>query len=288
MITPPFEIKSMRRWTRRKTIFFSLICGALLLIFYGFVIEPSRLVVRQTTINLPSWPAELKGLRIVTFSDLHPGQPHITISKIRKVVQTVNSMQPDLILMPGDFVENAFGIGMIEPEATAAELKALKARNGVFAALGNHDWWYNAARVRDSLEIAGIRVLDNQAVKIELKGQSIWLAGFADEWEGNPKVNETLKQIADNWPIIAFTHNPDLFPAIPKRVSLTIAGHTHGGQVALPFIGRAVVPSKFGQRYAIGHIIEDGKHLFVTPGIGTSIIPVRFGVPPEISLLTIN
>jgi uncharacterized protein len=97
-----------------------------------------------------------------------------------------------------------------------------------------------------------------------------------------------LRQITDHVPVIAVTHNPDLFPAIPSRIALTIAGHTHGGQVALPLIGRPIVPSKFGQRYAIGHIIEEGKHLFVTPGIGTSIFPVRFGVPPEISLLTIN
>ena len=116
-----------------------------------------------------------------------------------------------------------------------------KSRDGLFATLGNHDWWYNAARVRQALEKAGIRVLENQ-----------------------------------------------IFPAIPSQVALTIAGHTHGGQVVLPLIGRPIVPSKFGQRYAIGIIVEDGKCLFVTPGIGASILPVRLGVPPEISLLTIN
>ncbi|MGH9802309.1 MAG: metallophosphoesterase, partial [Blastocatellia bacterium] len=151
-----------------------------------------------------------------------------------------------------------------------------------------HDWWYNAPRVKTALEEAGIRVLDNQAITIKQGGKVFWLAGFADEWEGNPKVAETLKQVTDDSSIIAFTHNPDLFPVIPNRVSLTIAGHTHGGQVALPLIGRLVVPSKFKQRYAVGHVIENGKHLFVTTGVGTSIIPVRFGVPPEIAILTIN
>ncbi len=278
-----------RKWTRDKIIFLALAVITIVLVGYGVIIEPSRLVIRETGITLTSWPAELNGLRIAAISDIHAGSPHITIEKIRRMVEMTNSHRPDLILLPGDFViQNVVGGSFVEPEALAAELKNLKAVGGVFAALGNHDWWYNAARVRNSLESAGIRVLDNQAVKIELKGRSFWLAGFADEWEGNPKINETLKQIADDSPIIAFTHNPDLFPAIPKRVSLTVAGHTHGGQVVLPLIGRPIVPSKFGQRYAIGHVIEDGKHLFVTPGIGTSIIPVRFGVPPEISLLTIN
>lgn len=278
-----------RRWSRGKIVLVSLFVIALSLIVYAVVIEPDRLIVRKQTIKLTPCPAELNGLRVAAISDIHAGSPHINLEKIRRMVEMTNNHQPDLILLAGDFViQNVIGGSFVEPDALAKELKNLKADGGIYATLGNHDWWYNAARVRDSFELAGIRVLDNQAVKIELKGRSFWLAGFADEWEGNPKINETLKQVADDSPIIAFTHNPDLFPAIPKRVSLTIAGHTHGGQVALPLIGRPIVPSKFGQRYAIGHVIEDGKHLFVTPGIGTSIIPVRFGVPPEISLLTIN
>jgi len=142
--------------------------------------------------------------------------------------------------------------------------------------------------VGTAFEEAGIKVLDNEAIKLDQNGKAFWLAGFSDEWEGNPNVPETLKQVTDDSPIIAFTHNPDLFPSVSNRVALTIAGHTHGGQVALPLIGRPMVPSKFKQRYAAGHIIEDGKHLFVTTGVGTSIIPVRFGVIPEIAMLTIN
>ena len=276
-------------WRRGRIIFYSVIGCGLLLAVYALFIEPNRLILRETAITLPNWPKEFKGLRIAVFSDLHAGSPHITLDKIRRVVEMTNGTQPDLILLPGDFViQNVIGGKAIKPETFVTELKKLKARNGVFAALGNHDWWYNAARVRQSFEEAGIRVLENQAVRIGQGETAIWLAGLADLWEGGPKVEDTLRQITDHVPVIAITHNPDLFPAIPSRIALTIAGHTHGGQVALPLIGRPIVPSKFGQRYAIGHIIEEGKHLFVTPGIGTSIFPVRFGVPPEISLLTIN
>jgi predicted MPP superfamily phosphohydrolase len=244
-----------------------------------------RLVERKTAITLPSWPAEFRDLRVTVFSDLHVGPPHITLARLRSIVEEANATEADLILMPGDFVETPLRWGMAEPEEIAAELKRLRAKAGVFATLGNHDWWYDGARVRLALEKEGIRVLDDQAVKIERQGKTFWLAGFADKWEGRPDIEETMKQITDNAPVIAFTHNPGLFPAIPARVALTIAGHTHGGQIWLPFIGRPVISD---EPYPIGHIVEGGRHLFVTPGIGTSIFPVRFGVPPEISLLTIR
>jgi uncharacterized protein len=270
------------RRRRIAIIFWSLISGVLL---YGFVIEPMRLVVRKTAITLPAWPVEFSDLRVTAFSDLHVGPPHITLARLRLIVEEANATEADLILMPGDFVETALGWRMAEPEAIAAELKRLRARAGVFAVLGNHDWWYDSPRVRKAFEKEGIRVLDNQAVKIEHQGKTFWLAGFADAWAGRPNIEATLKQITDDAPVIAFTHNPEIFPRIPARVALTIAGHTHGGQIWLPFIGRPVISD---WPYPIGHMIEDGRHLFVTPGIGTSICPVRFGVPPEISLLTIK
>jgi len=279
-------ISTWRR-LRHKIIFRSLAGIVLLVLIYGFVIEPCRLVVRKTAIALPAWPDEFRGMRVAVFSDLHVGPPHITLGKLRRIVETANATDADLILIPGDFVETALGWRMAEPERIAAELKRLRAKEGVFAALGNHDWWYNPTRVWRELEKAGIRVLNNRAVKIERNGKAIWLAGLADEWAGRPDVANTLKQVTDSSPVIAYTHNPDLFPAIPSRIALTIAGHTHGGQVKLPLIGRPVTTSKYGDRLVNGHLVEDGKHLFVTPGIGTSIIPVRFGVPPEISLLTI-
>ncbi|MBO0724367.1 MAG: metallophosphoesterase [Blastocatellia bacterium] len=272
--------KKWRQW--RGFIFWSPI---IIVLLYGFVIEPMRLVERKTEINLLSWPAEFRGLRVTVFSDLHVGPPHITLSRLRGIVEKANATEADLILMPGDFVETPLRWRMAQPEEIAAELKRLRAKDGVFATLGNHDWWYNSARVREALEKEGIRVLDNQVVKIEHQGKTFWLAGFADAWAGHPNIERTLSQITDDAPVIAVTHNPQIFPSIPARVALTIAGHTHGGQIWLPFIGRPVISD---WPYHIGHIVEGGRHLFVTPGIGTSICPVRFGVPPEISILTIR
>lgn len=277
------------RWRRGRLILTVLVAGALLLAIYAFLIEPSRLVVRETQIALPCWPAELKGLRIVAMSDLHVGAPWITLDKLRQVVATANATQPDLIVLAGDFViQDVLGGDFIAPEQFAPALKELRARYGVFAVLGNHDWWYSAPRVKQALATAGILVIENQAVKITAAGKHFWLAGLADLWEGRPDIVATLEQITDDAPVMAVTHNPDLFPQLPTRICLTIAGHTHGGQVAFPVLGRLIVPSQWGERYALGHIVEDNKHLFVTPGVGTSILPVRFRVPPEISLLTIN
>jgi predicted MPP superfamily phosphohydrolase len=288
-LSAPEQPGNKKRRSRAKIILLALLCCLAFLALWAFVIEPSRLVLRETRITLPSWPANFKGLRIAVISDLHAGSPFITLDKIHQIVEMTNAARPDLILLPGDFVIQGMPGGrFMEPEVFASALKGLRARFGVFATLGNHDWWYNGQRVKRSLESAGITVLENAAAMIERDGAAIWVVGIGDKLEGGPDIASALARVDDSAPIIALTHNPDIFPSIPARVALTIAGHTHGGQVALPIIGRPIVPSDFGERYAAGHIVEDSKHLFVTTGVGTSILPVRFRVPPEISLLTID
>jgi predicted MPP superfamily phosphohydrolase len=271
-----------------------VVCGALLLccltlILWAFVIEPDRLVVNEVALNFPNWPKAFASLKVVVVSDLHVGAPHIDTAKLRQVVSTINAQNPDLILLAGDFViQDVLGGQFVEPEVMANDLKNLRARFGVFAVLGNHDWWYDGERVMRALDGVGIRVLENGVVRIQQDGQSLWLVGLADLWTQTPDIEGTLRQVSDDGPVIVLTHNPDIFPQIPSRVILTVAGHTHGGQVNLPLLGRRIVPSNYKDRYAIGHIQEADRHLFVTPGVGTSIIPVRFRVPPEISILTLN
>lgn len=264
--------------------------GLLALIFcclvWGFLIEPSRLVVHETTLPLPAWPRALDGLKIALLSDLHVGAPFIREEKLAAIVAETNRTAPDLILIAGDFVVgNEPMARRIEPEIIARGLKGLRARLGVHAVLGNHDEWEDAPRIRRALEAEGIRVLDNEVTEIHDRGDSIWIAGLADYMTRDQAIAATIAKTGDL--VIALTHEPDSFPDVPARVALTLAGHTHGGQVALPLLGALVVPSRHGTRYAAGHIVEGGKHLFVTTGIGTSILPVRFGVTPEIALLTL-
>jgi uncharacterized protein len=256
---------------------------------YAFLIEPNRMVVREETLRLEKWPAGFDNLKIAVLSDLHVGSPFIDADKLSYIVAQTNATEPDLIVILGDFmIQGVVGGNQVEPETIAESLKGLRARHGVFAVLGNHDWWYNGPRVERALEAVGISVLEDKVFRIERNGQAIWLVGLKDAWTNRTDVDGTLSRVGDESPVIALTHNPDLFVRIPQRVILTLAGHTHGGQVNFPFFGRTKVPSEFGQRFAAGHIIENNHHLFVTTGIGTSIIPVRFRVPPEIVVLTLK
>jgi hypothetical protein len=254
----------------------------------AFWLEPASLRVAQYTIALDGGSRALDGLRIAVLADLHVGSPFNGPEKLARIVDETNASGADLVLLAGDYViKGVLGGTFVPPEDVAAALRPLHAPLGVYAVLGNHDWWLGAPRVRDALHTAGIPTLDDAVRSID-GARHFWIAGVSDFWEGTHDVHRALGGVTDDAPVIVLTHNPDVFPHVPARVALTIAGHTHGGQVALPLVGRPIVPSKYGERYAIGHVVEEGRHLFVTPGLGTSIIPVRFRVPPEISLVTLR
>ena len=262
---------------------------AVALPIWGFFVEPSLLFNESYEIQLPGWPAGCDGMRVAVLADLHVGSPFNGLDKLNDVIALTRRADPDLILLAGDYVIHGVRGGhFVPPEQTAALLGQLSAPVGVFAVLGNHDWWLDAGRVRAALESNGIPVLEDAATRIRGGACNFWLVGISDYMEGRHDIARALAQVTDSAPVLAFTHSPDLFPDVPARVALTIAGHTHGGQVYLPFIGRPIVPSRYGERYAIGHVVEEGRHLFVSPGLGTSILPVRFLVPPEVSMLTLR
>jgi predicted MPP superfamily phosphohydrolase len=201
------------------------------------------------------------------------------------VVRELSASDSDVVILAGDYVILKVFLGKyVTPEVVAAHLKPLLAHKRVYAVLGNHDWWKNGARVRHALESIGVIVLENQATEVSFGQCRVWLVGVGDLWEGHPDVSRAFSAIDDDAPAIAVTHNPDIFPEIPGRASLVIAGHTHGGQVNL-LPGR---PSMRFGHYIAGPIFDHGRQLFVTPGIGTSILPFRFRVPPEISRLTLR
>ena len=257
---------------------------AVTLATWAFAIEPGSLRVEQSELPLPGW--DRPPLRIALLADLHVGSPRNGLDKLEEIVERTNASRPDLVLLLGDLViHEVVGGSFVPPEEIAPVLARLTARHGVWAVLGNHDHWLDAPRVARSLTSAGIPVLEDRSAKIQAAG--FWLAGVSDYWEGAHDIAKALSGVTDDAPVLLFTHNPDIFPDVPPRVTLTLAGHTHGGQVYFPVLGRLVVPSRFGERYAIGHVAEGGRHLFVSPGTGTSILPVRFLVPPEISIVRI-
>ena len=256
---------------------------------WAFIWEPSRLTEKEYTLSLPQWPRECADYHVAVVSDIHAGAPYIGLEKIDRMVAMIRKQEPDLVLLPGDFViQEILGGSFIAPEVLALHLKPLLQDTKVYAVLGNHDAWLDSARVQKAFDDAGIAVLEDRAIPVSKNACRFWLVGLSDYTEGKMEHQKAFAMVPTGLPVLAFTHHPDVFPEIKNPYSLMIAGHTHGGQVVLPFLGRAVVPSQYGQRYAIGHVEENKRHLFVTPGIGTSILPVRFGVPPEISYLRLQ
>jgi predicted MPP superfamily phosphohydrolase len=256
---------------------------------WAFFIEPNRLVVHDEAVTIESWPNELSGIRIAMIGDIHTDTRYINEAKLQRIVDLTNAQHPDLIVLLGDYIHGVRGNPEhVEPEVTVKYLKNLKAPLGVYAVLGNHDWWYNGERVRQVFESEGIPILEDDVQELNWHGKSFWLAGLADLWTRPQHVAPTIAKAPAGSTIIALTHNPDIFPNLPQTVPLLLAAHTHGGQVNIPLFGTPVVPSRFGSKYTAGHIFENNHHLFVTTGIGTSIMRVRFRVPPEIVILTIR
>lgn len=256
---------------------------------WSVFIEPNRLVVRVVKIEAP-----LPHLRVAVLSDLHAGAPFITLDKVRTIVDRILEQHPDVILLLGDFVighgkrqGGVPGGHYISIGAIVRELARLKAPLGVFAVLGNHDEWADSGdgEIRAAFRSTSIPVLTNESTKVMVNGAPLWLVGVGDVETGKDDVAAALKNVPVGEQTLVFGHEPDMFPLVPKWVGLTIAGHTHGGQVSLPLVGALIVPSRYGQRYVRGLVEEDGHQLFVTSGVGTSILPVRFGVTPEIVIL---
>jgi predicted MPP superfamily phosphohydrolase len=264
---------------------------------YAAAIEPQQLVVTPYTLKPRGWPAGRK-LTITVIADLHAGGPDMPLPNVQRIVDIANALKSDVIVMLGDYIARyRFAVERIPDPVWAAELARLQAPLGVWAILGNHDWWYDLAGVRNALAEVRIPLLENQAVLLGPEGERVWVAGIGDQiayrighgrFRGVDDLPGTLAQVTTDDPVILLVHEPDIFPRVPSRVALTFAGHTHGGQIRVPLIWPAFVPSRYGKRYAYGHVIERERHLIVSGGLGTSIIPARFGVPPEIVHVTLT
>lgn len=299
----------MNALTRRRLL---LGGGALLLSpfalgSYAFAIEPGfELKVTNYHVNPSNWPKGLV-LKAVVIADIHACEPLMSAARIRGIAELANRLQPDIIFILGDFnAGHRYVSAPVFPAEWGEALSVLKAPLGSYAILGNHDWWHGAlpgmpsdgaVSIRRALGHANIKLLENQSIRLEKQGAAFWVAGLADQmghrigpgdFEGLDDLPGTLAQVNDDVPIVLLAHEPFIFPHVPDRVALTLCGHTHGGQVNLPFITEAYLGRRWGEGYIYGHIVEQGRHMIISAGLGTSIFPVRFLRPPELVQVTIG
>ncbi|MEM9348918.1 MAG: metallophosphoesterase [Pseudomonadota bacterium] len=287
------------------SIFFWGLAALLLALFiYGFWIEPAmRLRVVRRDVRIETW-GDRAPLTILLVADLHAGAPHVSLGRVRRIVEEANALGADLTVLLGDYAAaHRFVFRLPAADEIIALLKDLRAPLGVWAVQGNHDWWDDPEAVEtgrptktaQALTRHGLPELDNEAVRIGEGQNGFWLMGIADQRafavdpreDGLDDLDAAMEDVSDDAPAILIAHEPDIFPDVPEQVALTVSGHTHGGQVRI--FGRApVIDYVWCEDYTYGHYVHGDQHLIISAGIGCSKLPVRFGSPPELTLITVR
>lgn len=255
------------------------------------LIEPNWPRLIRQDIFLRRWPSRMDGFTIALLSDFH--YDHVfSVHPIRAAVDVVNKLHPDLIALTGDFVsvpwvgDPAKGASVAEP--CAQLLRELKAPYGLWAVLGNHDVFSDPDRVTSALRAVGIPVLSNQSVPIEKNGARFWLSGVDDVLGGAADLHATLHDVAPDEAVVLLAHEPDFADHVARYpIDLQLSGHSHGGQVRIPFFPPLYLPD-LARKYILGLYKVRELTLYTTAGLGTVEIPVRLDCPPEITLLTLR
>jgi uncharacterized protein len=237
-------------------------------------------------LQVPALPADSAPLRLLLMADIHVAGPDMPPSRLERIVRLANQQKPDIVLIAGDLVsDKAPSTRSYTLREAIAPLRQLKPNLAVVAVLGNHDHWRDAAVARSELASAGVIVLNNSAQSVG----PLAIGGLDDDFTGRADVPATLTAMAQTkgMPIL-LSHSPDPFPDVPGHIPLMMAGHTHCGQLRYPWGGSPATMSRYGQRYACGRVYENGKVLIVSAGLGTSVLPFRFGAKPDMWLITLR
>jgi predicted MPP superfamily phosphohydrolase len=253
---------------------------------YALALEPDWMVVERVLVPLPDLPRALDGLTVAHLSDFHWG-PYTGQKEVRAAVQQANALAPELIVLTGDYV--LYSAEYAAP--CARELAALRAPLGVFAIPGNHDYWTDIEVVMAHLGATDLSLLRNSSHRLKVGGVHLWLVGVDDVWERQDDLDAALAGVPPDEPVLLLVHEPDFADEVARarhRVLLQLSGHSHGGQVNLPLLGRPILPW-LGRRYPAGLQAVPGSALqvYTNRGIGLIAPPVRFNCRPEVTLLTL-
>jgi hypothetical protein len=260
----------------------SLTMGSIL---YVTKIEPRWLEISSISLILPRLPPVFDNFRIIHISDIHMGT-WITRQRLAEVIKTVNSFNPDLIVITGDFVTH---LSHTIVEDLQSNLSKLRSKDGIFAILGNHDYWSNPKTIRQILEISGIIELPNSVHTVKRGDEHLHIVGVDDYWENKARLRDVLKKFGKDEAAILLAHEPDFAEISSKtdRFDLQLSGHTHGGQVIIPKIGPIVLPM-YGRKYPSGLYLIKNMYLYTNRGLGTGNPKIRFNCRPEITTLTLH
>ena len=276
---------------RREFIKRVAAAGVAVVVVDSSFIEPNHPRVIRKEIFLRRWPSRLDGFTIALLSDFHY-DPFFSVHPIRSAVDILNGLHPDLIALTGDFVsapwfgDNAKGAAAAEP--CAQLLGKLQAPCGLWAVLGNHDAYTDPDRVTETLRAVGIPVLSNRSVPVEKDGARFWLGGVDDVLEGTADLDAALHHARSDEAFVLMAHEPDYADYVAGYpVDLQLSGHTHGGQVRLPFLRPLFLP-ELAKKYVWGQYQVRGLTLYTNAGIGTVQIPVRWNCPPEVTHITLK
>jgi uncharacterized protein len=266
----------------------------------AFWFEPQSLTVREIGVQSPQW----KGapVRIALLSDIHGDEFHMPVARVKSLAGSAASLKPDIVLLGGDYAGGHFKKshppGASLENRTEAEnafesqiilaLGEFRAPLGVFAVMGNHDCWWSCDEVRRLFSQTSIRFLENASFRVERPGGSFWIVGLEDEWTQAPDFKLATRAVPPGSDVLTLAHNPGLFKWPANQAAVQFSGHSHGGQVRFPFIGAPVRKSHYTEETMNAPFLENGRALIVTTGVGEIGLPVRFGVAPEILLVTLS
>lgn len=267
---------------------------------YSYASELRDVEVTRQTVSIRGLPEPLRGLRLVQLSDIHHG-PWTSLEYVRRVVAMTNALNPDLVVLTGDYVHQSD----VYIPPVVKELAELRGKIGVVGTLGNHDWWENGQLTIKEFARTPVKLIDNARLYVtgdrtletsvgpSDERSALCVAGVGDLWEGPPEYEKALGGLPPAMPRVLLSHNPDVAEEPPllqmaPRIDLMLSGHTHGGQISLPVVGTLVTPSKYGNRYVAGMVQGKLGPVYINRGIGTTIMPMRLGVRPEISVFELQ
>ncbi|MEG1979337.1 MAG: metallophosphoesterase [Victivallaceae bacterium] len=268
------------------------ICAGFAGVLYMYF-EAGNIKITQREIVLQNWPQELDGIQIAVISDLHWRENTRDQQQMEFVISKTNAAKVDLIFLLGDYV----GVGRITPDDLSPRRVGeifgnLRAKYGVFAVLGNHDYWRGPERISRALTKNGVVMVENNVKLLEINGTKLALLGLSGQIDGDETPVNIMAEYAQKveaFPCIVLAHSPDYFGSEVVPGDLMLSGHLHGGQFNWPLFGPLLIPSAYGNRFLAGeHTHQTGAKLFVSRGIGCDLFPMRLNAPPEVVILTLR